>query len=481
MNQEEIMGLVYDYCVWKKPEALKALCEEYADKINLADKEGEAFILALAYESVDVLKVLLDFYQDTKLFIYPKDSSEYLESYQTLQDLLEGACDQVGCSEEIKVILAKYISEVSNNPKIDLGLDKDYISEFDRAQDDSLLMEDITESKSIASLAGEEGVIYGNVTEGNLDKNYQYSRIAREALADYECGLFKNCIDKITRAASSIYSNKEYAHANKTLKAGILYKYLCFYNDTKVADTVLLGDPWKFVDIKTYGLLILQNALFASNHIIVESLLSREPELASITDEYGQTPLHWAASDVEATRLLLSAMASADIKKQAEGNHGYTALHLAIHNKNNEVVELLLARSPELASITDEYGQTPLHWAVGRINAQNIKMLISIMPLDVLGKESNNGYTALDLLKSESSDDIIELMRTRIRSLSDEPITSDEDSTQITHDRDNGSSAHTIDDLAKQLEVIALSASDAVINDHIELFGDTSAIINDES
>ncbi len=471
MNQEEIMGLVYDYCVWKKPQALKALCEQYPDKINLTDKEGEAFVLALAYESVDVLNVLLAFYEHTKLLIYPTNSTEYQDSYHILQDLLENARDQSGCSEEIKLILDKYITEISNNPKPDVVLDEDYVSEFDRVQDDRVLMEDITESEIIASLAGEEGVIYGNMTAGSLDRNYQYSRIAREAEADYKNESYKDCIDKITRAASSIFANKQYAEANKALKGSILYKYLCFYNDNKIGDNVVLGDPWKFVDIKTYGLLILQNAICDNNYSMVESLLGREPELASITDEYGQTALHWAASDAETTRLLLSAMTPADIKKQAEGNHGYTALHLAIHSKNNEIVELLLATSPELASITDEYGQTALHWAVGRINVKNIKELISIMPLDALGQKSNNGYTALDLLQNECSDDIIDLLKARTRATSDELITSDEDSTINTKERDSGSSAHTIDDLTKQLELVSLGANYVVSNDDVELSG----------
>src|SRR5256885_1736421 len=91
-------------------------------------------------------------------------------------------------------------------------------------------------------------------------------------------------------------------------------------------------------------------------------------------DIYGQTPLHCAISNNNYSIVLqlLEAMKIDDIiKRTKEG--GYTILHMLLSENrkftnNNEVirykiVKKVLDKCPQLASIPDKEGQTPLMWA----------------------------------------------------------------------------------------------------------------------
>jgi ankyrin repeat protein len=73
-------------------------------------------------------------------------------------------------------------------------------------------------------------------------------------------------------------------------------------------------------------------------------------------DEYGWTPLHYAAKNVEATKLLL-ATNRADIN--AKDNVGYTPLHRAAEGGNAEVVNFLIKKGTDVDSV-DNIGHTPL-------------------------------------------------------------------------------------------------------------------------
>lgn len=112
----------------------------------------------------------------------------------------------------------------------------------------------------------------------------------------------------------------------------------------------------------------LHVAVHCGNNEIVEALTyhKRFPHLYGIQDAHGQTALHWAAGNgnVEAARLLIEAMTEEDIKKQRK--EGQTALLRAIHANSLPIVKLLLEKVPSLASINDEYGQSPLSWASGK-------------------------------------------------------------------------------------------------------------------
>ena len=98
---------------------------------------------------------------------------------------------------------------------------------------------------------------------------------------------------------------------------------------------------------------------------------------------------------------LLKVMEITDIfKVKAEG---HTALHMAMHSGNNNIVKQLLEKypdkAPELAGVQDVYGQTALHWAAAKRNEEAVTLLLQTMkPEDVTDKVTKkDNYTALNM------------------------------------------------------------------------------------
>ena len=89
-------------------------------------------------------------------------------------------------------------------------------------------------------------------------------------------------------------------------------------------------------------------------------------------DEYGRTPLYYAASrDVEVVKLLLQH--GADPKARSRG--GETPLHSAAWSGNVEVVKLLLERGADPNAKTTS-GRTPLHEAADMGHVEVVQLLL---------------------------------------------------------------------------------------------------------
>jgi ankyrin repeat protein len=156
----------------------------------------------------------------------------------------------------------------------------------------------------------------------------------------------------------------------------------------------------------------LHLAIHRGNTETAKQLLEAYPKLASAWDIYGQTPLHWVASQnhveenkwLEVLGLLMSKMDDEAINK-ATKDSGYTALHLAVHCGNTKMIKRLIAgfvvpffgstsfsaawiseekrlqhkrlgkARPCIASVADVHGQTALHWVAGKNHSEEDKWL----------------------------------------------------------------------------------------------------------
>jgi len=91
-------------------------------------------------------------------------------------------------------------------------------------------------------------------------------------------------------------------------------------------------------------------------------------------DEYGRTPLHYAAADgqVEEVIRLLSAGANPN----AQDDNGWSALHFAAQAVSSGVTEMLLAGGAQ-TELKDSFGNTALSTAVfeSRGNGSVIQLL----------------------------------------------------------------------------------------------------------
>ena len=95
----------------------------------------------------------------------------------------------------------------------------------------------------------------------------------------------------------------------------------------------------------------------------VQALLKGNPDLVSSIDQWGETPLHWAADrgHKDVAELLLASKAEVN----AKDSYSETPLHWAADFGHKDVAELLLANKAEV-NAQDKLGFTPLHYAVLR-------------------------------------------------------------------------------------------------------------------
>ena len=99
-------------------------------------------------------------------------------------------------------------------------------------------------------------------------------------------------------------------------------------------------------------------------------LLANKADVMAV-DSFGHTPMHMAGR-VPAAKILLThgaALSAGDLR-------GETALHLATHDDNKEMIEWLLANGADVTS-SDAYGQTPLHYATKDGNKNFVDLLLA--------------------------------------------------------------------------------------------------------
>lgn len=111
--------------------------------------------------------------------------------------------------------------------------------------------------------------------------------------------------------------------------------------------------------------------------VAAEALLEAYPEAASLTNNYGNLPLHftaWKKGPLDVEQLLLKVYPEGAAQKN---NHGNLPLHYAAHyNAPLEVVEALYNAYPEGATMKNNDNNTPLDLAIADGAAPNVVALL---------------------------------------------------------------------------------------------------------
>jgi len=133
----------------------------------------------------------------------------------------------------------------------------------------------------------------------------------------------------------------------------------------------------------------LKDYYYTSGRDIVELLVSQGADI-NAQDNYGQTPLHYAADKqiVDMVELLVSQ--GVDIN--AQDNYGRTPLLCSVENDRKDIVEILVSLGADINAKNDN-GQTPLHRAVYHCNINLVELLVSL-GADINAID-NNGETPL--------------------------------------------------------------------------------------
>ncbi|WP_422410919.1 MULTISPECIES: ankyrin repeat domain-containing protein [unclassified Endozoicomonas] len=156
----------------------------------------------------------------------------------------------------------------------------------------------------------------------------------------------------------------------------------------------------------------LQNEVRQGNVEKVGNLLESSRDLINQLDSFGNTLLHVAATQGDASTLEALLNAGADI--EILNNQQHSPLHLAIINNYPEAVKLLIespARISERLRIInqeDSQGNTPLHLAV---LARNTKVVTLLLSNGASQERSNNyGFTPLYLAAINGTQDAIKVL-----------------------------------------------------------------------
>lgn len=123
----------------------------------------------------------------------------------------------------------------------------------------------------------------------------------------------------------------------------------------------------------------LHEAAWAGNPHIVAALLDLAPSLLNIPDAKQRLPLHYAAQNIKATRILLD--------RQDQRVHGGAGADGA--------------ERATVAAARDELGNTPLHYAALGSSAEVIMLYLSIYQVDDIQAKNKDGETAYDYAADE--------------------------------------------------------------------------------
>ncbi|CAN6332982.1 unnamed protein product [Urochloa humidicola] len=129
------------------------------------------------------------------------------------------------------------------------------------------------------------------------------------------------------------------------------------------------------------GATVVHEAVMNGHASVLKELMSKDTSLAAIVDGHGVSPLYMAIVSNRADMVDLLIAQSPDGGKSPAsyaGPDGQTALHAAVYANNaQEMSEALLCWEPSLAEKADSSGRTALRYAASAGKTEVVKLLLS--------------------------------------------------------------------------------------------------------
>jgi ankyrin repeat protein len=143
---------------------------------------------------------------------------------------------------------------------------------------------------------------------------------------------------------------------------------------------------------KYEGAKLLRWAALSRHHGLVKLLLDAgKVDVNLLKDNFGRTLLYWAGQDMATVELLLQ---TGKVDVNLEDEYGHTPLCWAAQHGNESMVKLLLDTGKANVNSKDKGGLTPLWWATHNEHAKVVQLLLKIDKVDTESKDKN-GYTPL--------------------------------------------------------------------------------------
>ncbi|KAK9282655.1 hypothetical protein L1049_010874 [Liquidambar formosana] len=143
---------------------------------------------------------------------------------------------------------------------------------------------------------------------------------------------------------------------------------------------------------------------------LMSKFIEQHPLAIKEDDEFGWTPLHYAAylCHTEAIQLLLDKDRQAAYMKDKEG---MSALHIAAKEGYVMVMKQIIKLCPETCELLDYRGRTALHVAVEHGNTRAVKYVLKAPALvGLINEKDKEGNTALHLAAVNGHQNIVSIL-----------------------------------------------------------------------
>jgi ankyrin repeat protein len=157
-----------------------------------------------------------------------------------------------------------------------------------------------------------------------------------------------------------------------------------------------------------YGRTPLSWAAENGHEPVVKLLIEKGADLESKDNEYGRTPLSWAAENGHDSVVKLLVEEGADLESK-DNEHGRTPLSWAAENGHDSMVKLLIEDGADLESKDDEYGRTPLSWAAENGHEPVVKLLIE-KGADLESKDNEYGRTPPSWAAGNAHESVVKVL-----------------------------------------------------------------------
>lgn len=155
----------------------------------------------------------------------------------------------------------------------------------------------------------------------------------------------------------------------------------------------------------------------------IKALLEKQPSAILKVDDYGWTPLHYAAYLGKSNILKLflsyenpndekSIVPSPDSLATIRDKSGRTILHVAAKEGKVKILKMLSKLCPDIWDVQDDKGQTALHLAVENRESDAVKFILKTKLSDGLVNEQDyEGNTPMHVAAIQGYQSIFELFK----------------------------------------------------------------------
>lgn len=179
-------------------------------------------------------------------------------------------------------------------------------------------------------------------------------------------------------------------------------------------EEIVVDSTWiPYLDIQNdLGQTALHLAVIVDQSECVRALLWSGAS-AEIQERGGNTPLHLAVRELRTAcvRELTSCSRTPPVHLNITSYAGVSALHLAVHRGNCEIIKMLLEAGADVNQRDLGSGRSPLHWAVESQRSEVVELLLSAGAL--VNQRSYAGHTPFYCALYRPNKDVQALLRAR--------------------------------------------------------------------